>query len=32
VKEVTNPANGYEVQILWESAYAPYFYTGAITY
>lgn len=31
VKEVTTPTNGYEVQILWESAYAPYFYTGAIT-
>lgn len=32
VKEVTNPANGYEVQILWESAHSPYFYTGTITY
>lgn len=32
VKEVTNPRNGYEVSIKWQSAYAPYFYTGTITY
>jgi hypothetical protein len=32
VKEVTNPQNGYEVTILWESEHAPYFYTSTITY
>ncbi len=32
VKEQTSPKNGYEVTITWESAYAPYFYTGAIAY
>lgn len=32
VKETTSPKNGYEVQILWESAYAPYFYESTITY
>ncbi len=32
VKEVTTPQNGYEITITWESAYAPYFYTGALTY
>lgn len=32
VKETTDPKNGYEVEITWQSAYAPYYYTGAITY
>lgn len=32
VKEVTSPKNGYEVTIVWQSAYAPYFYEGDITY
>jgi hypothetical protein len=32
VKETTDPKNGYEVSIMWQSAYAPYFYTGTITY
>lgn len=32
VKEVTTPKNGYEVSIIWQSAYAPYFYEGAVTY
>ena len=32
VKEVTNPKNGYEVTITWESAHAPYYYTGTLTY
>lgn len=32
VKETTDPKNGYEVSIKWQSAYAPYFYTGTITY
>lgn len=32
VKEVTTPKNGYEVTITWQSAYAPYFYTGTKTY
>lgn len=30
VKEQTNPKNGYEVTITWESSHSPYFYTGAI--
>jgi hypothetical protein len=32
VKETTETKNGYEVSITWQSAYAPYFYTGDITY
>lgn len=32
VKETTDPKNGYEVIITWQSAYAPYFYTSTITY
>lgn len=32
VKETTDPKNGYEVTITWQSAYAPYYYTGAVTY
>jgi hypothetical protein len=32
VKEQTSPKNGYEITISWESANAPYFYTGAIAY
>ncbi len=32
VRETTDPKNGYEVTIVWQSAYAPYFYTGTITY
>jgi hypothetical protein len=32
VKEQTSPKNGYEITITWESANAPYFYTGAIVY
>lgn len=31
VKETTETRNGYEVSIMWQSAHAPYFYTGAIT-
>lgn len=31
-KAQTNPKNGYEVTVMWESAYEPYFYTGTITY
>lgn len=31
VKEQTNPKNGYEVVIMWESAYSPYFYESTIT-
>jgi hypothetical protein len=31
VKEQTNPKNGYEVTITWQSAHSPYFYTGDIT-
>jgi hypothetical protein len=30
VKEQTNPKNGYEVTIEWESNYLPYYYTGTI--
>lgn len=30
VKEATNPKNGYEVTIMWESAYSPYFYESTI--
>lgn len=32
VKETTSPKNGYEVTITWQSAHAPYFYEGDITY
>lgn len=32
VKETTDPKNGYEVQITWQSSHAPYFYTGTVTY
>lgn len=32
VVETTTPKNGYEVTITWQSAHAPYFYTGTITY
>lgn len=32
VKETTDPKNGYEVTIMWQSAYSPYYYEGAITY
>lgn len=31
-KAQTNPKNGYEVTVMWESAHEPYFYAGAITY
>lgn len=30
-KAQTNPKNGYEVTISWDSAYEPYFYTGTVT-
>lgn len=32
VKETTDPKNGYEVTITWQSAYAPYYYEGTVTY
>lgn len=32
VKEVSNPKNGYEVTITWQSAHSPYYYTSTITY
>ena len=32
VKETTSPKNGYEVTVKWQSAYAPYYYTGALSY
>lgn len=32
VKETTSPKNGYEVSIKWQSAHAPYYYTGTHTY
>lgn len=32
VKETTSPKNGYEITIKWQSAYAPYYYTGDHTY
>jgi hypothetical protein len=31
VKEQTNPKNGYEATIMWESAYSPYFYESTLT-
>lgn len=31
-KAQTNPKNGYEITVMWESAHEPYFYAGAITY
>jgi hypothetical protein len=31
VRETTSPRNGYEVTITWESALAPYFFTGTVT-
>lgn len=30
IKEQTNPKNGYEVTLEWESNYLPYYYTGTI--
>lgn len=32
VKETTDPKNGYEVTITWQSAHSPYFYEGDLTY
>jgi hypothetical protein len=32
VKEQATPKNGYVVEIMWESAHSPYFYSGTITY
>lgn len=32
VKETTTPKNGYEVTLTWQSATAPYWYTGTVTY
>lgn len=32
VKEQATPKNGYVVEIMWESAHSPYFYTSTIAY